>query len=913
MLFNEYLAFAIGIGWLVAAALAAVVPSLPGGFGRRHAGWLFAFCVTRILAESVALTAVETGAAAGLADQTWRPLAALISGMVLWEFARRLWNDRGPRHIPAATHLVAAECAALVIAVTLALDDAARPEWFAPIALAAALLPGLLGFASTLLLWRALDRETAAPRPAALRTAVFGLGTFALFGDIPGVPAGAALPPWLTVTGLGLACLALQAARTRFTLLCALGLFLAVVAGPVATRLHVENEAEAQAGRLRRQATAAAAKLQGAPAAALETVSPDPAVARLVRSHLQRLRDADVLLRDAAIWQPRGDRIQVLAGGADSRAAFGETRAATAAEKAGFTRARSFVLPADLTGADDGLAAVLVPLRATPFDSPAAWLRLEYPGALWALQRQHARRAGLALSGALAAFCAIGFVLALRQTLENAQHLAVERAQSADKAKTEFLAFLSHEMRTPLQTILGRTELLRRESPATAAAHRHTAAIETQGRHLLRLVSDLLDLGTVEAGRLRLHPAPFSLRALVASLEEAHGPVAAAKGLALVLELDPALPDALVGDEARLRQILGNLLHNAVKFTPAGTVTFRITPDTGRSVSDSQLPTLGSPLLARLAFEVADTGPGLPPDKIARLFTLFTRLDSGATFSREGTGVGLALVRRLCELMDGTAAAANAPGGGAVFTVRLAFPLAPAASATAPAPVAAAPAGGLLVLVAEDNAPAREFLVEALAALGHRAVAAADGPSALAAAAEARFDAAILDLNLPGLDGIGVARALAALPHRPRLVACSAELLPAARAAAHAAGIDTYLEKPVALAALAAALGPGDPADPGSAASIFERLRAPALAARTRATLRTDFTALVAELRSAHAAGDPAAVARLAHRLRSSALLAADPALADLGRGLEVAADRGEPDAIAAALAAVATRGPPPD
>jgi two-component system capsular synthesis sensor histidine kinase RcsC len=217
------------------------------------------------------------------------------------------------------------------------------------------------------------------------------------------------------------------------------------------------------------------------------------------------------------------------------------------------------------------------------------------------------------------------------------------------------------------------------------------------------------------------------------------------------------------------------------------------------------------------------------------------------------------------------------------------------------------------VLVAEDNAPAREFLVEALAALGHRAVVAADGPSALAAAAEARFDAAILDLNLPGLDGIGVARALAALPHRPRLVACSAELLPAAHAAARAAGIDAYLEKPVALAALAAALGPGDPADPGSAASIFERLRAPALAARTRATLRTDFTALVAELRSAHAAGDPAAVARLAHRLRSSALLAADPALADLGRGLEVAADRGEPDAIAAALAAVATRGPPPD
>ena len=163
-------------------------------------------------------------------------------------------------------------------------------------------------------------------------------------------------------------------------------------------------------------------------------------------------------------------------------------------------------------------------------------------------------------------------------------------------------------------------------------------------------------------------------------------PLATAKNLAFHVHVDPAVPDGLLGDEARLRQILGNLLANAVKYTPAGTVILRVSR--AADAPTAQLSTLDSrPPNERLAFVVQDTGPGLPADKIPQLFTLFTRLDEGDTFTREGTGVGLALVRRLCDLMGGQVTAGNRLGGGAEFTVTLPF-----TRATAPAPIGVSPA-----------------------------------------------------------------------------------------------------------------------------------------------------------------------------------------------------------------------------
>jgi signal transduction histidine kinase/CheY-like chemotaxis protein len=883
MLFSEYLVFAGGIGWLVALMMVAVVPSLPGGFGRRHIGWLFAFCATRIVAE---IATVSPDEAAAFSSDAWPALAAIGSGMVLWEFARRLWNEHGRRRISAATHLVGAELFALVLAVTLALGDAPQPAWFAAIALAATILPGALGIGSAWLLWRCLAADRDARQRTALRTAALGLGAFALFTKMPGLSTGQALPPWIVVGGLGFACVALPAARTRFTIACAIGLMGACVLGPYLCRLHVDRLGRVQRERFRDRGHAAAGPLQGASAATFAPFAIGRDAAQRFRSHRDRLRSADPLLRDVTLWSVRSEMIHVL-----DDARFVAARPATAAELAGFARGQSFVLPSPDARDDPGIITVHVPLRADPFATPAAWLTLQYPAAPWVLQRHHARRAGLALCGAFAAFCVIGFVLAVRHALENAQQLAIERAQSADRAKTEFLAFLSHEMRTPLQTILGRTEFLQTGATARPEVLRHAAAIQTQGRLLLRLVNDLLDLGTLEAGAFKLRHAPFGLRATLAAVEDTLRSPAAAKQLGLALEVAPDVPDALLGDEARLRQILGNLLGNAVKYTTLGHVRLSVQ-------TDASAPNATN---VRLVFHVSDTGPGLPPDKIPQLFTLFTRLDAGDTFTREGTGVGLALVRRLCELMGGNVTAANRPEGGAEFTVRLTFPLNPEENATQVSIEPAAATAGFRILVAEDNRAAREFLVEALHALGHRAESVADGEAALAAAERGRFDAVLLDINLPGRDGVSIARELSARPNHPRLIGCSAEAFAHTRETALAAGMDAFLEKPVSVAALAEALAVPVPAN----ANLFARLQHAGVATRTRELLAAEWPERHAAATRALAVHDIATLHTFAHYLQSSALLAGDAELLELCRRLSAETANGSTAECRATIAAL--------
>lgn len=876
----DYAAYFHSLGWLAALMLAALVPSLPELPWRRHAGWLVAFCAARLLVEAQELVWAT-------AFGEWRVFGTVASGMLLWEFARRTWNDRGAR-ISVATHVIAAECIALVIAILIAAGAGARPAWFAVVEFVFVALPVLLGGASLLLLWR--SAESGNPREiVALRVATVGFGLYGLGASVASIAAVGVIAPWFIVAGLGWICSALPAARSRPAFACAVGVLITCAVGPSVVAETLRTRDRAQQTDLLARAASAAAPLQGRFAA---QISGEPDSARLphaLQQHVERLHRADPLLHAASIWKMHGDRLVLLAGFGTSTG-FAHGALLTAGEKAQWQGIRPFVVAR--TGRE-AFATVQAPLRQAIFESPAAWLVLSYPQEYWDVQRQHARRTGGALVGIVATFFAMGFVLASRLAIESAQRMAIERAQSADKAKTEFLAFLSHEMRTPLQTILGRTELLQQESNATDASRRHGAAIETQGRLLLRLVTDLLDLGTLEAGKFQLRPHPFSLRTALAAVEDTIRAPAAAKQLVLELVVAPDVPDALIGDEARLRQILGNVLGNAVKYTAQGRVRFTVDPEPGEGN------------VSHLVFRIADTGPGLPPERIPQLFTLFTRLDSGDTFTREGTGVGLALVRRLCELMGGTVSAANRPEGGAEFTVRLTFPVDSTAAVTPPA--AATESGartpGFSVLVAEDNAAAREFLLEALRSLGHRAEGAAEGHAALAAATTERFDAVLLDVNLPGRDGVSIASALARGPHRPRLIGCSAEAFAHTRAAALAAGMDAFLEKPVTLAALAAALQPAAPLP--ASANLFERLRAPELVAHTRRTLARDLPGAVSGLRTAHSSGDTAAVQRLAHFLHSSALLANDAALAELCRQLEEQAATGGSEETSAILGAL--------
>ncbi|MEO6569124.1 MAG: ATP-binding protein [Opitutaceae bacterium] len=837
-------AFIESLGWLIALMLAALLPGLPAMRRSNHTGWIIAFCATRLL--------VSAGGLVGLAGTgATRELTAILSGTLLWEFARRTWNDTRPLRISGITHIVALECFALIFAANAGAGWTATLGWLLPVAVVVATLPVLLGGGAVVLLWRCFDRS--AMRVSAIGFGLYGLGTAA-------GPVGAIGPvaPWLAAAGFAGVCFNVPAMRGRVAFAWIGGLLATFAVGPLVIAENLRGIATDQHAELLDRAQQAVAPLPGRSMAGLEAEGAPGVQARTVlREHLKNLRPSDALLREVSVWTLRGGRRLTLDLADDGNAAWMDSREAAPVETEQATGLRPFIVRAG--------ARVIVhgPISAGPLETPVAWLALDYPEVFWAMQRDHVQRNGVVFMAVLAGFCAMGFVLTGRQAIENAQRLEIERVQAADKAKTEFLAFLGHELRTPLQTILGRAELLR----AQPTAARHANAIEEQGRLLLRLVTDLLDLGTIEAGRFELRPQPFSLRALLTALEDETRAQADAAGLTLTCVVHDLVPDSLLGDDLRLRQILGNLLGNAVKYTTSGGVSLEIVREATESTD------------VFLAIRVRDTGPGLPPEKIPQLFTLFTRLDSGETFTREGTGVGLALVRRLCSLMGGTVVVANHPEGGAEFTVRLAFPLGSSGVAPRPASGPSSVLPSLAILLAEDHTATRELLTEALTAAGHHVVAVSDGDAALAVAEVNVFDAAVLDINLPRRDGIALARALRARYPAILVIGCSAEALPAMRETALAAGMNELLVKPVGLEMLIRSLGSKPRANSDS---VFARLRSADSVGRVRTLLRAEWPRLSVAAEKSHSAGDRDAFKKCAHYLRSSALLLGDQPLLDL-------------------------------
>lgn len=229
-------------------------------------------------------------------------------------------------------------------------------------------------------------------------------------------------------------------------------------------------------------------------------------------------------------------------------------------------------------------------------------------------------------------------------------------ALAASRAKSEFLATMSHELRTPLHGILGYAELLA-EEPRDEIEARYVDAIGKSGRHLLAIVNDILHLGRIEAGKMEVHEAPMSLRAFVEDVVSGHRSSASLKGLALDVAIDDALPETIVSDETKLKQVLNNLLHNAVKFTDRGGIAVSVTREAGVEPS--------------MRIEVADTGCGIPAESLHRVFEKFQQVDSSLARAHEGTGLGLALVRQLAELLGGSVAVQSEPGAGSRFVVRI--------------------------------------------------------------------------------------------------------------------------------------------------------------------------------------------------------------------------------------------------
>lgn len=380
----------------------------------------------------------------------------------------------------------------------------------------------------------------------------------------------------------------------------------------------------------------------------------------------------------------------------------------------------------------------------------------------------------------------------IRQTAE-IRRLMVEAQESA-RVKSQFLANMSHEIRTPLNGIIGMTELaLAADVGAEARPYLETA--RTSAEALKAIVNDVLDMARIERGLLAITPAPFELAALVRSVSLPAEAAAAEKGLRLQVSIEASLPPWLSGDEGRIRQVLTNLLNNAVKFTGEGGVTLEV----------------AAAGIGRVRFAVRDTGIGIPASKQREIFEAFAQADPSITRQHGGAGLGLTISAQLVRMMGGELELESEPGRGSHFFFTL--PLAASAPGRKAERLPRPGAAGrrLRVLVAEDNRVNQILVERLLCNSGHEAVVVADGAEAVAQAQSARFDLILMDVQMPGLDGLEATRQIRAWE-----AAAGADRTPIVAVTAHAfadderrcieAGMDGYIAKPFGMDALEAVM-----------------------------------------------------------------------------------------------------------
>lgn len=436
-----------------------------------------------------------------------------------------------------------------------------------------------------------------------------------------------------------------------------------------------------------------------------------------------------------------------------------------------------------------------------------------------------------------------------------AQHAiaaAGRAAQAANAAKSSFLASISHEIRTPLFGMLGTLELLAR-SPLQASQQAQLAMAQASSTALMHIIDDLLDYSRIEAGAMPLQLAPFKLSSLIDSALDGYQALALQKGLELRRDYASDLP-VVLSDATRLRQILANLLANALKFTPAGTVTVAVqaTP-----LSEQQVA---------LQLAVSDTGIGIDAATAARLFQPFQQADANPASRFGGTGLGLSISQRLAHLLGGQVSLQSTPGQGSTFTLALQMPLAqltPAAISLANTPRRF----DAHVLVADDHPVNQQLLVQQLEALGCTAEAVADGQQAsLRLQGDHRIDLLMTDFNMPLLDGLALTRQLRAQSIMLPVIGITASLMSGEIEQGRAAGMTLCLAKPLLLETLAQALAQiGLPSHASATAAPTDAPRHDLNALRAQ-TLRSDLAAVQHALQM----HDLAEIQRLAHRIRGA-------------------------------------------
>jgi signal transduction histidine kinase/CheY-like chemotaxis protein len=370
---------------------------------------------------------------------------------------------------------------------------------------------------------------------------------------------------------------------------------------------------------------------------------------------------------------------------------------------------------------------------------------------------------------------------------------AKEAAEEASHLKSQFLANMSHDLRTPMNGVIGMTSLALRTS-LTEEQRDYLATVQSSAESLLCLLNDILDFSKIEAGKLTLESIPFHVRETVEDTVNSLRVCADSKGLTLGCSVAPGVPVRVVGDPTRFRQILTNLVGNAIKFTERGGVEVEVEVDLESSSGNE----------AALLLAVRDTGIGIPPDRLETIFEAFNQGDGTTTRRFGGTGLGLSISTRLAQMMGGRVWAESEPGKGSVFYVTVRFG---ANASTAETPTESQPGGEgrevppLRILLAEDNPVNQKVAARTLEKQGHHVVVVGDGEEALAMLARQPFDLVLMDVHMPGLNGLEAARVIRererpAGGHIP-IVALTASAMKGDRERCLEAGMDDYLSKPI--------------------------------------------------------------------------------------------------------------------